>query len=211
MLGSPALRKRPLSEDDIKACLNRYSSSSYDDSLFCALLLAGFLGLHRLGELVRASRGDAWRKAIPRSSASLNTAERYFQYTLPTSKTDHVFEGSRIIIAEHIESVRSFDLFATYLAERDRRFPLSPPLWITESGQLPSRDWFLNRLQAVVQDPTVGGHSLRAGGATFFASLGWPDDRIQHLGRWQSSAFKIYIRKNPVVLNALMLGRSRRA
>lgn len=211
MLGSSTIRKRPLSPDDVKACLERFSSSSFDDLLFCAILVAGFLGLHRLGELVKPSRGEAWRKTIPRTSATLDSRTRLFAYTLPASKTDHIFEGSRIIIAEHLPGVPSFDLFVKYLDARDRRFPLSPALWITETGQLPTRSWFLQRITSVLRDPTVGGHSLRAGGATFFASLGWPDDRIQHLGRWQSASFKIYIRKNPVLLNALMVGQPRRA
>ncbi|KZT25384.1 hypothetical protein NEOLEDRAFT_1148021 [Neolentinus lepideus HHB14362 ss-1] len=33
-------------------------------------------------------------------------------------------------------------------------------------------------------------------------------DPIQAIGRWKSDAFKVYIRKNPVLLHALVLGRS---
>ncbi|KAI0737012.1 hypothetical protein BC629DRAFT_1265215, partial [Irpex lacteus] len=179
MLGAPASRKRPLGEDDVKRCLSHFTSASFDDILFCALLVAGFLGLHRLGELVRPSRGDVWRKTIPRASARLVPSLRHFEYTLPASKTDHVFEGSRIVIAEHLTDMPTYDIFVTYLSMRDRLFPGSPALWITHTGDLPTREWFLHRLQLVLQDPSVGGHSLRAGGATFFASLGWPDDRIQ--------------------------------
>ncbi|KAI0055192.1 hypothetical protein BV25DRAFT_1773520, partial [Artomyces pyxidatus] len=64
------------------------------------------------------------------------------------------------------------------------------------------RSWFISRMRRFL--PTsFAGHSLRAGGATHFASEGWPDDRIQALGRWSSEAFRIYIRKNPVFLQAL--------
>lgn len=98
--------------------------------------------------------------------------------------------------------------FKAYLTSRDRLHPWQPALWLTERGDIPTRRWFLSRRrQANLQN--VGGHSLRAGGATFFAAAGWPDDRIQALGRWSSDAFKIYIRKNPVVLQALLHSSAR--
>ena len=210
-LGTATVRKRPLGREDLLECLRNFLPTSYDNLLFRALLLAGFLGLHRLGELVRPSKGNIWRKTIPRTSAMLDPVHRRFQYRLPTSKTDHIFEGSTILLDEAIDDIPSFDIFAEYLTARDDLFPLSPPLWIASTGEIPTREWFLTRLDSAVNDPTVGGHSLRAGGATFFASLGWPDDRIQMLGRWKSDAFKIYIRKNPILLNALMLGRAVRS
>ncbi|KAI0086997.1 hypothetical protein BDY19DRAFT_869433, partial [Irpex rosettiformis] len=67
-LGAPVSRKRPLAVDDITKCLAFFSSPTYDNRLFCALLLAGFLGLHRLGELVRPAKGETWRKTISRTS-----------------------------------------------------------------------------------------------------------------------------------------------
>ena len=209
-LGTAVVRKRPLGTEDLQKCLLAFPATSYDNLLFRALLVAGFLGLHRLGELVRPSKGDIWRKTIPRTSASLDPTHRRCQYRLPTSKTDHIFEGCVILLGEHIDGLPSFDIFANYLIARDHLFPLSPPLWIASSGDVPSREWFLSRLNSVLNDPAVGEHSLRAGGATFFASLGWPDDRIQQLGRWKSDAFRIYIRKNPIFFNALMLGRAMR-
>jgi len=71
----------------------------------------------------------------------------------------------------------------------------------------PTRTWFLQRLHSLFP-MDVAGHSLRSGGATYFAAAGWPDDRIQALGRWSSDAFKIYARKNPVFLKALLHGRT---
>ena len=210
MLGTPTSRKRPLSVEDIRKCLLYFSDNTYETLLFRALLLAGFLGLHRLGELVCSDKGDVWRKSISRTSTFLDTEQRLFKYVLPASKTDHIFEGQHIILAEAIEGIPSFDIFRDYLVARDNLFPFSPALWVTRRGNLPSRSWFLQRLATVLHDPTIGGHSLRAGGATFFASLGWSDDRIQDLGRWKSGAFKVYIRKNPVVLNALMLANTGR-
>ena len=49
---------------------------------------------------------------------------------------------------------------------------------------------------------------MRAGGATSLAENGVPPNLIQAIGRWVSSAFQIYIRKNPVLLQALLFGRA---
>jgi hypothetical protein len=45
------------------------------------------------------------------------------------------------------------------------------------------------------------------GGATRLAELGAAPDLIQAAGRWSSETFKIYIRKNPVILQAMLFGR----
>jgi hypothetical protein len=56
---------------------------------------------------------------------------------------------------------------------------------------------------------SISGHSLRAGGATSLAASGVPFDRIRAMGRWSSDAFRIYVRKNPALLHALVFnGRS---
>ena len=49
---------------------------------------------------------------------------------------------------------------------------------------------------------------MRAGGATSLAENGVPPHLIQAIGRWASSAFQIYIRKNAVLLQALLFGRA---
>jgi len=46
---------------------------------------------------------------------------------------------------------------------------------------------------------------MRAGGATFYASLGLNESIIQSLGRWSSSAWKIYLRDHPAVQAAQQL------
>ncbi|KAJ3964576.1 hypothetical protein EV361DRAFT_766373, partial [Lentinula raphanica] len=60
------------------------------------------------------------------------------------------------------------------------------------------RSWFESRFFAYVCRE-FGGHSLRAGGATFYARPGLSESMIMALGRWSSTAWKIYIRDNPTV------------
>lgn len=207
MLNSPTTRKAPLQVEDIELLFRLFPPISHDNLLFRALLLAGVLALHRLGELTWSDDPQlrSWRKVIKRSSARLTPTS--FSYTLPSSKADHIFEGNLILITAQPGLINAVPTFTVYLRSRDALHPFQPALWLTSAGAVPTRSWFMNRLRTA-NLPNVGGHSMRAGGATFFAAAGWPDDRIQALGRWSSQAFKIYIRKNPVVLQALLHSRT---
>ena len=57
-------------------------------------------------------------------------------------------------------------------------------------------------------DADVAGQSMRAGGATSLAENGVPPNLIQAMGRWASQIFHIYIRKHPVLLQALLFGQA---
>ena len=54
----------------------------------------------------------------------------------------------------------------------------------------------------------IAGQSMRAGGATSLAENSIPPHLIQAIGHWASLAFQIYIRENPVLLQALLFGRA---
>lgn len=210
LYGSSPSQKLPLGEEHLLACLDAFPPTSHDNLLFRAILLAGFLGLHRLGELVwpDSTKQCSWRKIIQRASVVTWPESQRVAYLLPTSKTDHIFEGSQILIDNSVlPHLDFFRCFTTYFSSCDNLFPIMSPLWLTATGDLPTRHWFLSRLQSVVQDDRFSGHSIRSGGATFLAASGWPDDHIQTLGRWSSASFKIYIRKHLVVLQALLHGR----
>ncbi|KAF5358845.1 hypothetical protein D9757_014248 [Collybiopsis confluens] len=62
---------------------------------------------------------------------------------------------------------------------------------------------------AVEPDTRWSGQSMQAGGATAMAEDGAPPHIIQATGRWASDAFQFYIRKNPVVLNAMLAAQRR--
>lgn len=215
MLGSPTKRKDALGVDDLVRAVASYPNPSYDDKLFLALLHAGFFGVHRLGELVDADspRDRSARKTIKR--ASLKVSADAITYTLPGSKADALFEGNIVMFPRAVEGpAEPYDIILSYIRERDRQvFGLCPQLWLDSRGRVPTRSWFLARLHKLFDTPAsspapnIGGHSLRSGGATWYAILGFSDDRIQALGRWSSDAFKRYIRKHPVLLQALLHAR----
>lgn len=202
---SPTKRKRALTfEDLLKVVNNLANSTSHDDLLFKAMLLTGFFALMRLGELTFPNETHLrnWKKITKRSSVVV-TPDQY-EFLLPAHKADPFFEGNRIIVKKEQRChINPLSIFRSYLSSRDRRFPLSSPLWVLQNGAVPTRQFFITRLRGFF-DKDIAGQSMRAGGATSLAEHGVSPALIQFMGRWSSDAFFIYIRKNPVLIQALL-------
>jgi hypothetical protein len=81
---------------------------------------------------------------------------------------------------------------------RDNLHGVHAALFLWEDGSHLTRSWFDSRFFTLLGHD-YGGHSPRAGGATFLASLGLSEDVIQAIGQWSSAAWKIYIRDNPTM------------
>jgi hypothetical protein len=205
--GTPVKRKAPLSHADLELILNKIGLSTlHDNLLFHAQLLTGFYGLLQLGELVFPDKLVLrnYRKISLRHT--VHRLANQFSFFLPSHKGDRTFEGNTIIIQKLGTLSDPYKPFVAYLTSRDTFFPLNPELWLTSQGSVPTRHWFMSRLRTFL--PTkFAGHSMRAGGATSLAEAGANVSTIQAVGRWSSDAFQIYIRKNPVVLHALLFGR----
>lgn len=201
--GKETNRKDPVSIDDVNRVIAAFPAPSHDDMLFLAIFVCGFFGLHRLGELTDKDQVKLRepRKIIKRSSVKLK--DDAFSYWLPMHKADRFWQGGEVMIPQRPGSANPVPIFRRYLASRDRRFPYHSQLFLTSRGAVPTRAWFLRRFFKLFTR-TFGGHSLRAGDATFFALLGYSNETIQRLGRWASEAFQIYVRKNPVLLYALI-------
>jgi hypothetical protein len=196
--GDPIRRKSPLRTSHLVAFLRKADlSTDYDDFLFATILSCAFYACHRIGELILPNSRQLWdwRKIIKR--ASLTFPSRRAQYRLPYHKTDRFFRGTDILFTSQ-QLADPVDLLHTYISWRDSLHGAKAALFIRRNGQPPTRRWFEHHLFSHV-DRTYGGHSARAGGATFYASLGLSDDIIQALGRWNSSTWTSYIRDNPSV------------
>jgi hypothetical protein len=206
--GVPTQRKRALTMYDLHLVIDHYSNSqSHDDFLFLSQLITGFFGLMRLGELTVSDDKSLIDHRKITSRTSVSVSENDYRFFLPGHKADRFFEGNTVIIQRHNIAINPLTFFKKYLSSRDRLFPFSSDLWLRADGSRPSRSFFIRRMQLFFQSD-VAGQSMRAGGATSLAENGVPPNLIQAIGRWASSAFQIYIRKNPVLLQALLFGRA---
>lgn len=205
----PTKRKPPLLISHLSYMLTRFPlPAAYDDLLFIIITLLGHFGLHRLGELtnpdVLAHRSH--RKILKRPSVSLLAIG--YSYTLPYNKADRYYLGSTVIIASRPDPLNPTPLIASYLNRRDSLFPNRIELLLRADGSVPTRGWYISRLQHLFPTNGFGGHSLRAGGATELALKGTPEPIIRRMGRWTSEAWERYVRVHPVLLSAVLQSRN---
>ena len=163
----------------------------------------------RLGELVfpdkRALRD--YCKISLRHTVQVSVLPPQYSFFLPSHKGDRTFEGNTIVVQKLGSTTDPYSSFLAYLTSRDTLFPLHPELWLTSHGAVPTRHWFLSRLRVLFPSSDYANHSIRSGSATSLAEAGVDFSLIQAIRRWSSSAFWIYIRKNPVVLHAALFGQ----
>lgn len=203
----PIRRKLPLRTTHLNTFLQVVlHTQQYDDLLFITILSCAFYACHRIGELVPpAPPLFDWRKIIKRDTLQFSNGR--IHYFLPYHKGDPFFRGSDILITSQ-EVADPVTLLKVYTQLRDQKHGARAPLFLRENGSHPSRAWFDHRFFALL-DRSYGGQSARAGGATFYASLGISEDILQALGRWSSAAWKIYIRDHPTIRMEHQLARLR--
>lgn len=202
----PVKRKPPLRTSHI---LQFYELRhlSYNHLLFATIISCAFYGCHRIGELTVPNQKSLfdWKKIIKRASLKLELAQA--GYHLPYHKSDPFYQGTDILFCSQ-KIANPVSLLKEYTTARDKLHGARPALFICEDGSLPNRAWFESMFYAVVSRE-FGGHSARAGGATFYSGLGLDESIIMALGRWSSTAWKIYIRDNPAVRAELQLAAIR--
>lgn len=206
----PVHRKLPLRTDHLIAFHELYTRSpTYDHLLFITILSCMFYGCHRSGELVvktqKAGYFDDARKIIKRGSLRFQGSRA--QYNLPYHKGDRFYRGTDVVFADQ-DIVNPVLLLKQYTSCRDKLHGAKPQLFLRQDGSQPTRSWWDSIFFSVL-NRDFGGHSVRAGAATFYASLGVSESLIQALGRWSSEAWRIYIRDNPTIRIELQLAHLR--
>jgi integrase len=83
-----------------------------------------------------------------------------------------------------------------YLRHDER--PANSPLFAAPGNLAFTREYLIRRLRTLALSAGLGagvwnGHSFRRGAATWANLQGLPGDTIQLLGRWNSTAYKLYI------------------
>ena len=203
--GRPTARKDPLTWTNLELVqVMLASSSDHDDYLFVAMLFTGFHALLRLGELTTHDKVTLRDPSKYTLRSSFHWIPDGFDFWLPRHKSDQRFEGNHIVTLRHHGKPDVHAVMRRYLTSRDSLFPLHPWLWLTKAGRMPTRLWFINRLRFFFPS-TIAGHSMRAGGATALAEAGASLQIIKAAGCWSSDAFERYIRRNPIILHAIIL------
>ena len=196
--GHRADRRQPITYQLLGRLVNILPSicnSVYETSLFRAAFLLAFFGFLRVGEFTSPTKRADTSHLILFSDVFFT--EGGMRVNIRYSKTDQrgrstplFFQGSS---NPHLCPVRAVSHFLQLRSPRDG------PLFTHFNGDPLTRYQFGHVLKKCVSviglSPDVyGPHSFRIGAATSAAMCGLSDNDIQALGRWRSSAFKLYIR-----------------
>ena len=118
------------------------------------------------------------------------------QIHIKASKTDHFRQGIFVYVDRTDTRLCPVAVIISYIQARGQT---PGPLFRFASEQPLTRDSFVKRvreaLQAVGKNAArYAGHSFCIGAATTAAAQGIEDSMIKTLGRWESSAYLVYIR-----------------
>ena len=118
------------------------------------------------------------------------------QVTLKRSKCDQFGEGVRVLVGRTGDAICPVAAMLAYLASRGCG---EGPLFFFANKHPLTKAKFTENIRKVLQEIGLpyhefAGHSFRIGAATAASRAGLEDSTIRMLGRWNSSAFLLYIR-----------------
>ena len=125
--------------------------------------------------------------------------------TLKASKTDPFRKGVVLVIGRGSQEICPVSAVLDYMS---RRGPATGPLFVFGDGRCLTRPRFVAALRSALAAAGIdahlySGHSFRIGAATTAVIRGIPDCLIKTLGRWQSSAYMLYVRTPSSVLQGV--------
>ena len=169
----------------------------YEKSLWWAVALTAFFGFCRSGEIT-VLQGRAYDPQVHLSlrdvAVDSSHHPRVISLLLRCSKTDQERRGVKVILGRTNADLCPVSALLAYLVHRGR----SPGALFMVDGQPLERTRLVKAVRraltrAGLPADNFAGHSFCIGAATTAAAVGVEDSTIQALGRWKSSAFKLYV------------------
>ena len=158
-----------------------------------------FFGFLRMGEVIVPS-GVAFDPSVHLSvedvSVESHASPTYVAVNIKASKTDPFRQGVTIYLGRTYCQICPVSAILKYLVERGST---PGPLFTFRDGKFLTRERFVLAVRealatAGVDTSKYAGHSFRIGAATTAAKRGIQDSLIKTMGRWESSAYLLYIR-----------------
>lgn len=158
-----------------------------------------FFGFLRVGEVVIPSDSeyDAVRHLSYGDVRVDNIkSPKYIEVRIKASKTDPFRKGVSVYLGVGSHEICPVSTILDYTV---RRGSAPGPFFFFSDGKPLTRHWFVAAIRlaldvAGIDSSHYAGHSFRIGAATTAAQWGLQDSLIKTLGRWESSAYTLYIR-----------------
>ena len=177
----------------------RANRNDRDYAMLWAAACMCFFGFMRAGELVVPSDigfDPSYHLAFGDVLVDSRTAPSYLVVKLKVSKTDPFRQGVHIYLGRTDGELCPVGAILSYMVKRGTE---DGSLFSFGDGRLLTRDRFVAAVREAlvasgVNPSHYAGHSFRIGAATTAAGCGLQDSLIKTLGRWESSAYTLYIR-----------------
>lgn len=179
---------------DVLALTDILTNDNLVDLVTKAVLLTGFWGMARLGELTfHRDHPDIF---VRRKDVTFSNGGKSAAIKVRLAKTAKHGEIQTIHLRAQPNRLDPINALFEVL----NRVPGTPnsPLFPRKGWKTPlSRSHVTNFLKAngPAEDVFWSGHSLRIGGASFQSNMGRGVKSLKALGCWKSSAYELYIRK----------------
>ena len=163
--------------------------------LWAAACLA-FFGFLRSGEFTLQTSSDPPAISAADVSVDSRSAPSVVSVRLRRAKTDPFGEGVSIYLGRTNTDLCPVVAMLNYMVARPSA---QGPLFVHHDGSPLLKQQFIAGVKRALGkagiDPSgYSGHSFRIGAATTAAAAGVPDHLIKTLGRWESSAYLLYVR-----------------
>ena len=201
-LGLTPRRKLPITPiilRQVRAVWSR-SGQDFEETMLWAAAVTCFFGFLRAGEITVLRKGDfdpSYHLSLEDLATDSVIDPSFVQLTLKASKTDPFRQGVTITIGRTDEVLCPVSALFDYVRLRGGA---KGPLFIRPDGTPLTRSYFITKVREALGSighrnvSDYAGHSFRAGAATTAAAVGVEDSLIKTLGRYESSAYLLYIR-----------------
>lgn len=155
-----------------------------------------FFGFLRSGEVVvpsDAGYDQSYHLSVGDVRVDDINAPTCLEVHIKASKTDPFRQGVRVYLGRTDSELCPVAAVLAYMVMDQSS---SGPFFKFGDGRYLSRARFVSELRAALRIAGIqdSGHSFRIGAATTAAMNGVPDSLIKTMGRWESSAYTLYIR-----------------
>ena len=175
------------------------SAYNFDHIMLWAASTTCFFGFMRAGEITVPSQ-DAYDPTAHLSfkdiAVDAPANPTVMEVRIKASKTDPFRKGVNLYIGRTNNDLCPIAAMMAYLAIRGDS---EGPLFRFRSGQPLTHERFVAKVREALSSSGTdqskyAGHSFRIGAATTAAQCGIADSTIQLLGRWESTAYLLYVR-----------------
>ena len=188
----------------IKALWSK-QAHEFDIVMSWAACCTAFFGFFRMGEITSSTtKGQQLDHCVRMGDVAIDNPHNptTVRIHLRHSKTDQYGKGVDIYLGKTGEELCPVSALLAYLAIRGNE---PGPLFRLRDVRYLTKEIFIAQVRAALSvlgldSSTYAGHSFRIGAATTAAEIGIGDSVIKMLGRWDSSAYQLYVRASRQML-----------